>query len=62
MNAASEFNLNVHYAIYAAIKSIMDEDYDAWVRMDKTNLFAKTIRRMQGKVNPEQLRQVINDL
>jgi len=62
MSPAAEFNLNTQYSIYVTIKSIMDEDYDAWVRMDKANLFAKAIQKMQGKVNPEELRQVINNL
>lgn len=62
MNASADFNIDLYYSIYAAIKSIRDEDHEAWMRMDGATLFAKTMRKMQGKVNPIQLRNVINEL
>lgn len=62
MNATSDFNLDLRYSVYAAIKSIKDEDYDAWIQMDKSTLLDKTMKKLRGQCNPAMLREIIHEL
>ena len=62
MNAGQEFSVRMQLGIYRIINDVLEEDYNAWIKMDKEELMGIVMKRLQGHVNPIRLRKIIEDL